>query len=163
MFGLRLEARAEGVAAIDPEDRLSDIAFPSTRTVNHAALLLVDALAERGGEAARGEIEPVLEALATAHARHWSKQQVDNLGAFAERVLEVLMDMRLLAVAEGRVRLLPAAARYAVAHRDADADADAGADRVDGDGSVPKRMPKRKTGTEASRAGREGDDQGSLF
>ncbi|MEZ5310333.1 MAG: TIGR02678 family protein [Microthrixaceae bacterium] len=44
MLGLGLEARAEGVAAIDPAGTLTDRRFPSSGTEAHAALLLIDEL-----------------------------------------------------------------------------------------------------------------------
>jgi uncharacterized protein (TIGR02678 family) len=46
VLGLELEARAEGVAAIDAAGTLSDRRFPSGGTESHAALLLVDRLVE---------------------------------------------------------------------------------------------------------------------
>ena len=50
MFGLDIEARAEGVMAIDPEDGLTDSRFPQTATVGHAALLLIDPARQPGPE-----------------------------------------------------------------------------------------------------------------
>ena len=44
MFGLVLESRAEGVAAVDPTGALADQRFPTGGTVGHAALLLLDRL-----------------------------------------------------------------------------------------------------------------------
>lgn len=44
MFGLLVESRAEGVAAIDPAGTLADQRFPTGGTVSHAALLLIEAL-----------------------------------------------------------------------------------------------------------------------
>jgi uncharacterized protein (TIGR02678 family) len=55
--GLAVEVRREGLAAIDPEGRLSDLAFPSTGTLSHAALLLagvVDLLEQMGLLARQG-------------------------------------------------------------------------------------------------------------
>ena len=46
MFGLTLEARAEGMAAIDHDGSLADRPFPVTRTLGHAALLLIGQLTE---------------------------------------------------------------------------------------------------------------------
>src|SRR6266568_4442468 len=46
--GLATERRAEGLAAIDPEGRLTDTGFPEgSSTVKHAALLLCEWLADR--------------------------------------------------------------------------------------------------------------------
>jgi len=44
MFGVTLESRAEGIAAIDGLGRLSDQRFPTSGTTGHAALLLIEAL-----------------------------------------------------------------------------------------------------------------------
>ena len=44
MFALELEARSEGVAAIDPDGSLSSNKFPTGGTIGHAALLLIDEL-----------------------------------------------------------------------------------------------------------------------
>ncbi len=122
MFGLQLEARAEGVVAIDPEDRLTDIAFPAANTLNHAALLLLDALIERGGEVDRADMETMLATMIERHARHWSKSQTASVPALADRVIRLLGDLRLLQVDDTRVRSLPAAARYAVIESEVDGD-----------------------------------------
>lgn len=42
MFGLHVEVRAEGVAAIDATGQLSDRLFPATGTLSHAALMFID-------------------------------------------------------------------------------------------------------------------------
>ncbi len=42
MFGLHLEIRAEGFAAIDATGKLSDRLFPATGTISHAALVFID-------------------------------------------------------------------------------------------------------------------------
>ena len=47
-LGLVVEARAEGVAAIDPAGTMSGVRFPSTGTVGHAALLFIGELCRRG-------------------------------------------------------------------------------------------------------------------
>lgn len=41
-LGLRLEIRAEGALAIDPEDELSDVTFPGSGSVRHVALLVLE-------------------------------------------------------------------------------------------------------------------------
>lgn len=119
MFGLQLEARAEGILAIDPAERLTDLSFPAANTLNHAALLLLDALTERGGEAGRDEVETMLAAMIERHARHWSRSQTASVPALADRIVRLLGDLRLLSVNGTRVRTLPAAARYAVEERGA--------------------------------------------
>ena len=120
MFGLRLEARAEGVAAIDPNGTLAERRFPATGTVGHAALLLIDDLLSRRhptvelgvgvgvGDDGRGDGGPVQLAmrdvvavvsdLAAQHASHWSNELVGAPERLTARVVELLVDLRLAAV-----------------------------------------------------------------
>lgn len=133
MFGLQLEARAEGVLAIDPTERLSDIAFPAGNTLNHAALLIIDSVVEQGGTATHSDVEAMLAQLAKRHVKHWSKTQIANLANLSDRVIDLLIDMLLMVRVGDGVRALPAASRYAVEHR-GEAGEDAGEDAV-GDSS----------------------------
>ncbi|MEX2659138.1 MAG: TIGR02678 family protein [Acidimicrobiales bacterium] len=128
MFGLVLESRAEGVAAVDPTGSLSDRRFPAGGTLGHAALLLLDALrpdhdgpADGGTEAAVPEADVIghVRALAARHARHWAGELVAAPERLARQVTDLLVDLRLAdwvpcddGVAERRLRLLPAAARF---------------------------------------------------
>jgi uncharacterized protein (TIGR02678 family) len=124
MFGLHLEARAEGVAAIDPEGRLSDHQLPATGTESHAALLLLDRLGAEhdgggdggGGGDPRFSNEQVVAALGelSAENRHWSKL-ADNPAKLAKAVLSLLADHRLVDLEGDAVRLRPLARRFAVA------------------------------------------------
>jgi uncharacterized protein (TIGR02678 family) len=126
MFGLLLEARSEGVAAIDPGGRLSDIRFPTSGTVSHAALLLVDRLRRHagGGTDTGGapgihtdqEVAALMAELAVPNRRRWSGELVEDPARLGARAVELLCELRL---AERRdapggwtVRLLPAAARF---------------------------------------------------
>jgi uncharacterized protein (TIGR02678 family) len=52
-FGLDLELRAEGAVAIDPQDELSDVAFPGPGSTRHVALLWLEAVVNRIRERAR--------------------------------------------------------------------------------------------------------------
>ena len=115
MFGLNIEARAEGVMAIDPDDRLTDSRFPRSGTVGHAALLLIDRLVEADRSSlSRGEFVDTLAVLAAEHRRYWSKLAEDP-DRLADEILELLGDHRLAEVDGDVVRLLPAAWRYGVA------------------------------------------------
>ena len=115
MFGLNIEARAEGVMAIDPEDRLTDSRFPRSGTVGHAALLLIDRLVEADrSPLSRGEFVDTLAVLAAEHRRYWSKLAEDP-DRLADEILELLGDHRLAETDGDVVRLLPAAWRYGVA------------------------------------------------
>ena len=112
MFGLRIEARAEGVAAIDPTDGMTDSRFPRSGTVAHAALLLIDRLTAGGSSvAARCEVVENMASLAQEHGRYWSQLAADP-EALTDAALELLQDHRLTETDGETVRLLPAAWRY---------------------------------------------------
>ena len=112
MFGLRLEARAEGVAAIDPEDGLTDSRFPRGGTVAHAALLLINRLtASDSPSVARCEIVENVASLAEEHGRYWS-QLADDPESLTNAALELLQDHRLTDTRGETVWLQPAAWRY---------------------------------------------------
>lgn len=112
MFGLRLEARAEGVAVIDPDDGMTDSRFPRSGTVAHAALLLIDRLTAGGSPSvARCEVVENVASLAGEHGRYWS-QLADDPESLTDAVLELLQDHRLTDTRDGTVWLLPAAWRY---------------------------------------------------
>ena len=106
MFGLLLEVRSEGVAAIDPAGSLSGRAFPAGGTVGHAALLLIEAL--RGASASSTpagsaheqwwtleEIAAHLQPLCAAHATRWAADLVQSPERLARAVVDLLLDVRL--------------------------------------------------------------------
>ncbi len=96
MFGLTLEARAEGVAAIDPSGTLATRPFPTAGTVGHAALLLLEALRSRAGTLiAWSELVRHVEELSAAHHRGWSKDLVAAPERLARTVVDLLVDLRL--------------------------------------------------------------------
>lgn len=128
MFGLVVEARAEGVATIDPDGSLSALRFPGTGTVHHAALLLIGDLCGRGlvrsagTPAERGwvdgaELVATMARLSGPNARRWKADLVERPDQLAAEVVELLVGVRL-AERDGtegdppRLRLLPAAARF---------------------------------------------------
>ena len=136
MFGLRLESRAEGIMAIDPENELTDSRFPRGGTLGHAALLLIDRLvhlsrtpAETPADGAvqdgrdsdeagrvpfsRAEIVDAVASLAAEHRRYWS-QDADNSERLTGDVIDLLCDHRLLEADSNMVWLLPPAWRYSV-------------------------------------------------
>ena len=115
MFGVRVEARAEGVMVIDPDGGLTDSRFPLGGTVGHAALLLIDRLVGADSpRIERGAVVDTVAALASEHRRYWS-QLADHPERLTTAILELLQDHRLAEVADDTVRLLPAAWRYSVA------------------------------------------------
>ncbi|MQA16500.1 MAG: TIGR02678 family protein [Pseudonocardiaceae bacterium] len=115
MFGLELEARAEGVAAIDVDGGCSDREFPTGGTVGQAALLLLTALVTRHRDGAgREQVDAELADLLAAHGRHWNKDARQAPGKLRDEVLELLAAMALVELRPGgAVRPLPPAARYA--------------------------------------------------
>lgn len=164
MFGLVLEARAEGVAAIDPRGDLSDRRFPTSGTIGHAALLLLERLTV--GRPSAGEVLPVevsssedlvvseervmeiLSDLAGEHRAHWSKL-ADEPEKLAGPTLELLVDHRLVGIGSDGVRVLPLAYRYAAVESTADGSNQRGPDR---------RRPNR-----SSSASDPGGDQARLW
>lgn len=120
--GLVVEVRREGLAALDPAGRLTDLSFPSTGTVSHAALLLAGYLAGRARAAregptsvSRGELSEVLGDLLARYGHLWSKQyREDPAGPdrLLDDALERLEHMGLVARREGGIEPLPAIARY---------------------------------------------------
>lgn len=127
LFGLELEIRAEGVAAVDPRDELTDEAFPRVGTLGHAALLAIGALASelRPAAVARDEVvstvavpegrlgELVVE-LTSRHAARWSNEYVDHPDRLLRDVEDLLVAMGLLRRGpDGELRLAAVASRYA--------------------------------------------------
>jgi uncharacterized protein (TIGR02678 family) len=134
MFGLFVEARAEGVAAVDPDGVLSERRFPTGGTLSHAALLLISRLHTDGGRSFDSkDIVVEMAELAETHRRRWASELVDAPDRLARLASELLVDLRLAewvqsvsAVEAGEetasqraesserlaLRLLPAAARF---------------------------------------------------
>lgn len=115
MFGLVVEARAEGVAAIDPEGSCSDRTFPRSGTTAHAALLLLDALVTRHRVGAGPEVlDEELGALVEQFGRYWSRDAVADPANLRADAVELLTAMHLVVVEPGgRVTPRAAAARFA--------------------------------------------------
>lgn len=122
--GMLLEVRREGLAAIDPAGRLSDLAFPSTGTLSHAALLLAGELADRARAAADPaspvpftDLQATLERLLGRYGHLWSKRYREEPGWLLTEALELLEQMGLLTGQirqGGEVVPRPAIARFGV-------------------------------------------------
>ncbi len=113
MFDLRVETRAEGVAAIDPTGQLSDRSFPSSGTLGHAALMFIDWMMNQSQvEVTMNEAQAGFALMAERHSRHWSKTKTAQLPSFLNEVIALLLDLRLLMINGDTLVLLPAAARY---------------------------------------------------
>lgn len=127
LFGLELEIRAEGVAAIDPRDELTDEAFPRGGTLGHAALLTVSQLARRlrpeGAQrdavvstvpVPHGMVAEVVGDLLGQHGQRWKNEYVDHPERLARDVEDLLVAMGLLRRgAQGGLHLTAVASRYA--------------------------------------------------
>ncbi len=124
--GLEVEARAEGAMAIDPDETLTDQAFPGTGSQRHAALLVLERLVGLVREDARaaepaervwrlvpeGAFEQAVRAVVAEHSRGLRKAYAD-LDLLAGDVLEVLTDSGLLRRTGEGLDVHAAAARYA--------------------------------------------------
>lgn len=117
--GLELELRAEGALAVDPEETLTDVAFPGTGSARHAALLvlerLVDGVRAQARDAAAvwwplapDALDTAVAAVAAEHGRGLRKAYAD-VALLRADVREVLADSGLLR--DGSLHA--AAARYA--------------------------------------------------
>jgi len=96
MFGLVLEARAEGVASIDPSGNLAVYRFPAGGTLGHAALLLIAKLRDDTARSADREgIVSAIKELSESHRRRWAGDLVDSPERLATLVTELLLDLRL--------------------------------------------------------------------
>jgi uncharacterized protein (TIGR02678 family) len=127
LFGLELEIRAEGVAAIDPRDELTDEAFPRGGTLGHAALLAISQLARRLGPEVLprddvtssvpvppGLLDEVVGELLGRHGRRWRNEYVDHPERLPLDVEDLLVAMGLLRRGnDGGLRLAAVANRYA--------------------------------------------------
>jgi len=126
LFGLELEIRAEGVAAIDPRDELTDEAFPRGGTLGHAALLAVSELARRlRPDTIRrdevitvavpdGMLDEVVAAVHKRHGRRWKQDYLDHPSRLPRDVEDLLVALGLLRrAAGGRLHLTAVANRYA--------------------------------------------------
>lgn len=128
MFGFALEARAEGIAAIDPSGTLAERRFPTGGTLSHAALLLIARLHDEWEQSSCqwGDIVTTISELAETHRRQWAGDLVEAPERLASHVTELLVDLRLAewvreTDAHPLFHLLPAAARFLQA-RAADTD-----------------------------------------
>ena len=119
--GLAVEVRREGLAAIDPEERLSDLSFPSTGTLSHAALLLAGHLAERARAAAdpsvpvpEEDLRACMEGLLARYGQLWSKRYREEPGRLLAGALDLLEQMGLVSRGITGIAALPAIARFGV-------------------------------------------------
>lgn len=124
--GLELELRAEGALAVDPDDELTDVAFPGTGSARHAALLALEHLVRAEREAARAADLPArtwrtvsetafsraVDAVVAEHGRGL-KKAYDDVALLRADVADVLVEAGLLRRTDPGFALHAAAARYA--------------------------------------------------
>ena len=125
-FGLELELRAEGAAAIDPAEELSDSDFPGPGSARHVALLLLERLVDTTRSAAleapassrvwRPVAAADLDAaLAAVHAEYLGalrRAYKDDMVLLRRDALDVLMSAGLIARSSEGYAVHAAAARY---------------------------------------------------
>ncbi len=128
--GLVAEQRAEGVALVDEDGGLTDVAMPAEGTDAHVTLLVAEFLAgrQRSGPAAPGRADSVgqddvVAFLAEARARYgsyWRKsaREAGSEQELAQIALERLEKLHLVARLGGRVMPLPALCRFSIAEAD---------------------------------------------
>jgi uncharacterized protein (TIGR02678 family) len=118
LTGLVAEARAEGIAMVDPFDDLTDVRMPESGTEGHATLLLAEHLARHRDRALPlDELHQYLRRKADEHRTYWRRNATDP-GAeveLTETALGRLEALRLVNRADGAVTALPALSRYALA------------------------------------------------
>ena len=117
--GFVAEARAEGLAMLDPSGEATDMKMPEEGTLGHFTLLLAERLAA-AARAEPGRPWPPTELLACArelvaeHGRKWSKtaRQAGGAADLVRRAVERLEGLGLVRVGDDGVIARPACARY---------------------------------------------------
>lgn len=127
--GLAAEQRAEGLALVDEDGELTDIAMPAEGTEAHATLLVAEFLAGRGPRAATpentsptrtDEVEAFLAEARTRYGSYWRKsaREPGSEHELARVALDRLQKLQLVAWSADGVRPLPALARFALGEAD---------------------------------------------
>jgi uncharacterized protein (TIGR02678 family) len=119
--GLVPEQRAEGLALVDEDGALTDVAMPAEGTEAHATLLVAEFLAgrQRAGKIDGCGLHEVAGFVAEARSRYgnyWRKSAREP-GAeheLAATALQRLAQLRLISTHGDQVRPLPALARFAL-------------------------------------------------
>jgi uncharacterized protein (TIGR02678 family) len=128
-FGLDIELRAEGALAVDPDDELSDVAFPGIGSTKQVSLLLLERLARwcagHGASAAPVAdrtwwpvpppvVTEMLQDLVASYRSAVKKERRNDIPGLKAEVLSLLRDIGLVRIADNANWLVhAAAARYA--------------------------------------------------
>lgn len=122
MFGLTLEARAEGWVAVDTDGTLTDQKFPAITAARAAGLAMVDASRERRDDdgIARWSHDDVLRfvaGLGDQFGASWTVDPDDGdaVARITGEAIAVLVAMRLAVTDGDTLAVLPAAGRFALA------------------------------------------------
>lgn len=120
--GLIAEQRAEGLALVDENGQLTDVAMPAEGTESHVTLLVAEHLAQRlrrsdaSMRVAIADIQAFLRAAVEQYGRYWRKS-ARAPGAeqeLAEIALDRLRHLGLIVRDGDAIRPLPAIARFAL-------------------------------------------------
>lgn len=118
--GLEVEARAEGLALVDPQRELTDVSLPEEGTSGHVALLIADFLAMRirAGDTfvSNVDLSRHLRELIAVHGKYWRKAARED-GAeihLAVEAVDLLVALDLVRRVRDGVEPLPAVARFAL-------------------------------------------------
>ncbi len=116
--GLVPEIRAEGLAMVDPDNRLTDQRMPSEGTDGHATLLVAAHLAEQPSDMVvpMATLAERIAAWRPEYRRYWRKAAMES-GAewhLARQAVAQLRGLRLVRVDDDGIRPLPALARFDV-------------------------------------------------
>ncbi|MFD8545043.1 TIGR02678 family protein [Streptomyces sp. NPDC059649] len=117
LTGLVPEARAEGVAMVDPDDELTDLRMPEQGTDGHVTLLIATHLAESEGPSDEAQLAALIKELAIQHRSYWRKSAADPAAAaeLAAQALDRLAALGLVSRNGETVTAKPALVRYALA------------------------------------------------
>ena len=114
LTGLVAEVRAEGVAMVDPDDRLTDLRMPERGTAGHLALLISTDLASKA-RLSNLALTRLVTRLQREHAHHWSKAvAAEPPATLAAAAVRRLVGLRLVRLEGDDVVALPAIRRYRV-------------------------------------------------
>lgn len=118
--GLAAEQRAEGLALVDDDGLLTDVAMPAEGTEAHATLLVAEFLTTQPEPASLDDVAAFLAEARGRYGHYWRKSA---RAAGAERelariALERLRKLQLISLDAGRVRPLPALARFTLGEAD---------------------------------------------
>ncbi|MDT0341860.1 TIGR02678 family protein [Streptomyces litchfieldiae] len=117
LTGLVAEARAEGIAMVDPDDELTDLRMPEQGTDGHATLLIAAHLATVGGPRTEGQLLVLIRQLAEKYRSYWRKAAAEPAAAaeLLAQALDRLAALDLVTRDGETVTAKPALVRYALA------------------------------------------------